>query len=176
MGYALSYAMRTPYEYLLKSRVIWPLGMKNTGIYLTEEQEAARAKPHTLFGTEVTQWDFQALAACGAVKSTAYDMLLYIAANLGQIPVESAYLKQGMADAQTVWYSQPGGVEVGLGFHHAIIGGNRTLWHNGQTGGYCSYLGFTPSTGTGVIVLTNSCINVDNLGVEILKLMQYNRG
>ena len=171
LGYALSYTMRTPYENLLKSRVIWPLGMSRTAITLTPEEEENRAMPHSPLKTPVSQWDFAALQACGGVKSTAYDLLLYLAANMGQIPVESEYLRQGLAEAQKVWYDD-GEVCTGLGFLHGSVDGKAMLWHDGASGGYRSYIAFVPETGTGVAVLCNSAIPVDDVAAEILSLMQ----
>lgn len=171
MGYAMSYAMRTPYETLLKSRVLWPLGMSNTKITLSEQEEENRAMPHTRLGTQVSQWDFAALQACGGVKSTTYDLMLYLAANMGQIPVESEYLEQGMAEAHKVWFDD-GETAIGLGFIHGEVDGRPMLWHNGATGGYRSFIGFVPETGTGVAVLCNSAIEVDDVAVQILSLMQ----
>ena len=46
------------------------------------------------------------------------------------------------------------------------------LWHNGATGGYRSFIGFVPETGTGVAVLCNSAIDVDDVAVRILELLQ----
>jgi hypothetical protein len=45
-------------------------------------------------------------------------------------------------------------------------------WHNGQTGGYHSYLGLHPASGSGVVVLSNSATGaIDELGVKLLKLI-----
>ena len=44
-------------------------------------------------------------------------------------------------------------------------------WHNGGTGGYCSFLGFVRETRTGIIVLSNSTNSVDALGARILPLL-----
>lgn len=171
LGYALSYTMRTPYERLLKARILWPLGMSNTSITLTEKEEEARAMPHTQLGTPISQWDFDALAACGGVKSTTYDLLLYLAANMGQIPFDSDTLRQGMEQAQKVWFDD-GENKIGLGFIHGSVEGKSMLWHNGATGGYRSFIGFVPETGTGVAVLCNSAIDVDDMATQILALMQ----
>lgn len=171
LGYALSYAMRSPYEYLLKSRILWTLGMSNTAISLTEEEEEVRAMPHDASGQPVSQWDYAALQASGGVKSTTYDLLLYLAANMGQIPVETDTLKQGMQEAQKVWFDD-GETAVGLGFLHGEAGGNPMLWQSGMTGGYSSYIGFVPGTGTGVAVLCNSAISVEDMAAQILSLMQ----
>ena len=171
LGYALSYAMRSPYEYLLQARVIWPLGMSNTSIFLTEEQEEERAMPHDASGQPVSQWDYAALQSAGGVKSTAYDLMLYLAANMGQIPVEAETLTLGMQEAQKVWFDD-GENTVGLGLRHGQAGGRPALWQSGMTGGYGSYIGFVPETGTGVAVLCNSAVDVQELGAQILSLMQ----
>ena len=171
MGYALSIVTETPYEQLLQERVLEPLGMSNTAITLTAEQEEERAMPHTKLGTQVSQWDFDVLAACGGVKSTTHDLLLYLAANMGQVSFEGETLKQGMEAAQKVWFDD-GSTRIGLGFIHGSVAGNEMLWHNGATGGYRSFIGFVPQTGTGVVVLCNSAIEVDDVAVSILALMQ----
>jgi len=49
--------------------------------------------------------------------------------------------------------------------------GPRLVWHNGGTGGYASFVGFTPETEVAVVVLANSAKSVDSVGVEILKLL-----
>jgi hypothetical protein len=44
-----------------------------------------------------------------------------------------------------------------------------TIWHNGGTNGYRSYLGFTPDGRFGVVVLANTAQEVDSLGERILR-------
>lgn len=171
LGYAMSCAMETPYEQLLQERVWNVLGMGDTAISLTAEQEKARAMPHTRLGTSVSQWDFDVLAACGGVKSTTSDLLIYLAANMGQVSVTDETLAQGMEKAQQVWFDD-GTTRIGLGFLHGRAGGKEMLWHNGATGGYRSFIGFVPETGTGVAVLCNSAIDVDDVAVRILELLQ----
>jgi hypothetical protein len=43
------------------------------------------------------------------------------------------------------------------------------IWHNGGTGGFRTYLGFTEDRQFGVFVLGNTANSVDALAVEILK-------
>jgi serine-type D-Ala-D-Ala carboxypeptidase/endopeptidase len=42
------------------------------------------------------------------------------------------------------------------------------VWHNGGTGGYRSFAGFTTDRRRGVIVLANTAIDVDDLGLAVL--------
>jgi CubicO group peptidase (beta-lactamase class C family) len=68
-------------------------------------------------------------------------------------------------DARNVWVSLAR--HVFLPFKR----GPRFVWHNGGTGGYASFVGFTPETEAAVVVLANSAKSVDSVGVEILKLL-----
>jgi hypothetical protein len=38
------------------------------------------------------------------------------------------------------------------------------VWHNGMTGGYASFLGFTANGWCGVVILTNTAVSADDLG------------
>jgi CubicO group peptidase (beta-lactamase class C family) len=49
--------------------------------------------------------------------------------------------------------------------------GPRMVWHNGGTGGYASFLGFTRDTEAAVVVLANSAKSVDDVGVGLLRLL-----
>ena len=49
--------------------------------------------------------------------------------------------------------------------------GPRMVWHNGGTGGYASFVGFTRESEAAVVVLANSEKSVDSVGVDILKLL-----
>jgi len=43
-----------------------------------------------------------------------------------------------------------------------------TIWHNGATNGFTSFVGFDPKSNQGVVVLSNSLIIVDDIGVWLL--------
>ena len=53
--------------------------------------------------------------------------------------------------------------------------GPRVVWHNGGTGGYASFVGFTRETEAAVVVLANSEKSVDSVGVDILKVLNAER-
>lgn len=58
---------------------------------------------------------------------------------------------------------------VALAWHVDGDGDRRVVWHNGRTGGSCGVIAFAPARGTGVVVLSNSAIGVDELGLRILR-------
>lgn len=169
LGYTLSRLAGMDYETLVRSRITGPLGMKNTGITLSEEQKRRLASGHGESRERVSNWDLPALAGAGALRSTANDLLTFLAANLG-------YSKSSLAAAMTAQRdvrrptSTPG-LQIALGWHVlAVSGGHEIIWHNGGTGGYRSFLGFDAKNRVGVVVLSNMATNagVDDIGRHLL--------
>ena len=60
------------------------------------------------------------------------------------------------------------GMALGLGWHLFHRRGALIVWHNGGTGGFRSYLGLCPKTGTGIVVLNNSSADLPGLGLKQL--------
>jgi D-alanyl-D-alanine-carboxypeptidase/D-alanyl-D-alanine-endopeptidase len=42
------------------------------------------------------------------------------------------------------------------------------VWHNGQTAGYHSFVGFDVKKGMGIVVLSNSATDIDGIGLHFL--------
>jgi serine-type D-Ala-D-Ala carboxypeptidase/endopeptidase len=57
---------------------------------------------------------------------------------------------------------------VGLGWHMANVNGVEIVTHSGGTGGYRAFSGFQKNGKKGVVVLTNSAIGVDDIGLHLL--------
>jgi len=74
------------YEAAVVERICDPLGMPDTRITLTAEQEA-RFVPGHAGGKPTPHWTTPALPGCGALRSTARDMLRYLAGYLGEAPL-----------------------------------------------------------------------------------------
>lgn len=80
------------------------------------------------------------------------------------------------AAGQMAGYLPPRG-RVRLGWQEGAVGpGGTALWHNGGTGGYCSFVGFVAETQVGVTVLSNSANDVDSIGMSLLKCLHEASG
>ncbi len=165
LGHALALKAKMPYERLLEERIRKPLGMTSTRIALTDDMLRRLAPPCLADGTPTKRWDFPTLAGAGGIRSTVNDMLAYLRANLH--PGDDD-LGRAMKLAQTPRHDFPGG-KIGLGWHITPDGG---VWHNGQTGGYHSFIGFNPKTGRGVVILSNTGNGiVDGIGGKVLEIL-----
>ena len=169
LGYALTHASKAEsYEALLRDRVLEPLDLSDTGITLTDSQKKRLVCGYDSKGKKQPNWDFATCGACGALRSTVGDLLKFVKANAEP----SGPLRDSLLMAQQNWRDiRPGTEEYGLSW--VRFPGKKkeppTIWHNGQTGGYHSFVGFLPGRG-GVVVLCNvAMFDVDKVGFAVLK-------
>ena len=164
LGHVLALKAGEPYETLVKRTVADELGMKSTVVTLTPELRTRLAKGHGLAG-EVPNWDIPTLAGAGALRSTARDMVTFLAANL---ELGESFLHEAMKMTHTPRRDAMGKHRVALGWHVRVSDELSIVWHNGGTGGYRSFAGFDAARKLGVVVLTNTFHSVDQLGFHIL--------
>jgi hypothetical protein len=162
LGYALAQSEHTTWSALTDERILKPLGMTMSATALSGAMRAHLAPGHDNMGNAVKNWDFDALAGAGAMRSTANDMLRYLKASMG---IDRSPLTEAMKLAQ-----QPRGEvnktsRIGLAWMTSRTG---IIWHNGQTGGYRCFLGFTADRQHGVVILSNTAIDLDDLGFATL--------
>lgn len=165
LGYVLALKAGTSYEALLKERVLHPLGMRDSTITLSAEQKARMVSGHAK-GAAVSNWDLDALAGAGAVRSSAEDMSKLLAALMR--PPDS---RVGRAIAMaTAARSDMGAAKIGFGWiTSAPPNGRAFTWHNGGTGGFRTFIGFTADRKAGIVVLTNGADQgPDALAVQAL--------
>jgi len=167
LGHVLARRAGKDYEALVLSEVCAPLGMKSTTITLTPQMKARLAVGHDAALQQVENWDLPTLAGAGALRSTANDLLTFLAANLG---FTRTPLAPAMAAMLKTRRPVGGGLEVALGWHIFTSNGKEIIWHNGGTGGYRSFIGFDPKTRVGVVALSNAetTDGVDDIGHHLL--------
>src|SRR6266542_236509 len=167
LGHILALRAGTDYETLVRTRIAQPLRMDNTRIKLTPDMQARLAHGHGPALKPVTNWDLPTFAGAGALRSTANDMLKFIAANLGlnQSPLLAAMQKTHQPQHDT---GIPD-LEIGLGWHILKKFDTEIVWHNGGTGGYHSFIGFDKKKRKGVVVLSNSTSDIDDIGRHVLE-------
>ena len=167
LGQALAARAGKTYAALVSERISTPLGMQNTGIELTPAMRTQLAPGHDVNGKQVANWDMPVLAGAGALRSNAHDMLLYLQAHM-----QAAANKEIPAPAGLRLMQQPQhattipGTQIGLAWHLQTLRGQKIVWHNGMTGGYATFIGFTADGSRGVVVLANACVSVDDIGMS----------
>lgn len=167
LGHLLARASNQTYEALVVQRIAGELGMPDTRITLNPERQDRLARGHA-GAREVPNWDLGVLAGAGGLRSTARDMLVFLSANAGLMDTELAatlrmtHRVQGDAGSPQM--------DMGMGWHILKVPeGDNVFWHNGGTGGYRAFAGFTQNPPQGVVVLTNSGgAGDDDIGFHLL--------
>jgi CubicO group peptidase (beta-lactamase class C family) len=165
LGHVLARRGGKSYEAMIVERIADPLGMSDTRIVLSEDQRKRLVPGHDRDGNPIANWDFDALAPAGALRSTAADLAKFVAANL-QPP--QGTLGKAIQTAQQIRVGQDEGMAIGLCWQ--ITKASRTIWHNGQTGAYHSFVGFIPEKKFGVVVLSNTAAwHIDRVADGLLR-------
>ena len=166
LGQALANRSGMSYAQLLNLDVTEPLGLRDTVVNLTAEQEKRFAQGHDSKHNDAQGWNLNSLAGAGAIRSTASDMLTYLEAQLHP----AASLKAAIDSTHKLRADSMGGMKIGLAWlYDPKI---NSYWHNGATGGYSSYALFCPGEDYGVVILYNTSIGptgsfADRLGEHV---------
>src|SRR5262245_21313525 len=152
LGYALAQSVHTTYGTLIDEAILKPLGMTMSGMAFTDAMRAHLAPAHEAAGTAAKNWDLDALAGAGAIRSTANDMLRYLKANMG---IDQSPLTPAMQLAQRPRSDVTKTTRIGLAWMTTDKG---IVWHNGMTGGYKSFIGFSADGRRGVVILSNTAL------------------
>lgn len=166
LGLAIADVGHIDYETLLKSRILGPLHMTNTRIAPSLDEKDRMSAGYDQHLTAVPHSRIPTLMGAVGMRSTANDLLEFIAANAG---LTNSPLAPAMADMLKVRRpTQYDARKVAVGWHVVTLHGIEIVWANGQSEGYRAFIGFVPKTHAGVVVLSNSANTIDDIGAHLL--------
>jgi CubicO group peptidase (beta-lactamase class C family) len=163
-GQVVAAAAGMSYPELMRARLFEPLSMTHTAI---ESDHALVAGGQSQTGLRVRPWIMNAYAPAGAVVSTTGDLVKLATALLdGTAP--------GMTALDPTTATGQSNTRIGDFWVTSTWQTGQTItWHDGQTGGYTSYLGLDRSHHKAVIVLSDVA-NPATTDVGIDLLAQHN--
>ncbi len=172
LGACLSGKKGVSYEETLRRTITDPLGMTSTTIQLNPAQEALYVPGYRgylrlgrlVVGIKNQPWLMgEGLVGAGGIRSTGADMLKFLKAcmsdDLHFIPL-----------AKSPIFKVDDESDIGMGWllDRSMVENQTIIWHNGQTGGFNSYLAFSQDKPYGVFVIANTTINIQSLGEDIV--------
>lgn len=154
LGYLLGRAAHSDYATLLAQRITGPLGMHDTAIALTPEQESRFAQGHDAAMHPAAPWTFPTLSGAGAIRSTGHDMAAFARAAMDPASAIGAAMRLTTASPPALG---DGRNRAGLGW---VVGvapdGQQLLFHDGGTGGFRTSIILEPESQRAVVVLANA--------------------
>jgi CubicO group peptidase (beta-lactamase class C family) len=145
LGHALANRAGVSYADLLRG-ITGPLGMHDTVLHLSAEQEKRLIQGYSSSHAPVGLMDLGALEGAGSVYSTAGDMVTYLAANLHPQTAAIAASHELRAAASP-------GLKLALGWMYDTNTG--VYLHSGVALGHTSYAFFDPQGDDAAVVLLN---------------------
>ncbi|WP_027003922.1 serine hydrolase domain-containing protein [Hugenholtzia roseola] len=165
LGTILVQKSKKDYETLLQDEICTRLGLKNTSLLVKDSTKFAIG--YTENQEPTCHWDFPEFYAAGGIRSDIADMGRFLKAQLSD--------NQDFKNTHAPIFEAQGG-KIGKGWHldtssDLILKMGDIVWHNGGTGGFRTYIGFSPEKNIGVVVLANqSSAEVDNFAIKILAM------
>lgn len=163
---AVAVANDTTLADLIQKRIFKPFGMTASYVALVDNDiNNNLATPHDSLGNPVQPWRFRALAGAGAIVSTLPDMTAYVR-GMQQRFASQAELRELMLTPRTELASC---CQQALGWMLEQDAEEKTyVWHNGQTAGFSSYVGFYPDGSRAVILLNNQAAPINSEAKRLL--------
>lgn len=171
LGHVLARAANKPYGQLVRERVLAPLGLRDTDIRLPGDRDRLMTRGHNHAGVVVPYWDLPTLSGAGELETDLHDMMRFLAANLRpsrtgvEHSVHEVQRSRGpVPDSADVRHID----ETGMAWQVRTVGGSRILWKDGGTAGFQTFIGFDPVRRVGAVVLSNTNIEVDDIGFHLI--------
>lgn len=147
LGQLLATAAGLPYETLIQTQVLAPLGLTDTYFHLDPQATARLAQGHRPNTLPTANWQLDAYLPAGGLKSTVTDMGRFLAAAMAaDWPPLALSLQPQNAGCEP---------NFGLGWIFTDLEDTPMIFHNGRTGGYYAFVGWLPEVGRGLVLLTN---------------------
>lgn len=163
---ALAKHSDTSFSDLLQARIFEPFGMTDSYVALNSDYKPeSLTAGHNVLGEAVPHWHFKALSGAGAVVSTPNDMARYIQTVMGKSANDNKVVSTLLAPRKTI----EGCCQQALSWMISEdSNGKPYAWHNGQTAGFSSFVGFYIDGSRGVVVLNAQSVNVNSDALSLL--------
>jgi CubicO group peptidase (beta-lactamase class C family) len=174
LSYLVATATGKTWEEQLNSEILQPLGMNDTTLRPTPEQQGRLAQGHNRAGQDAPRWPVYAWYAAGGLLSTAHDMISFGEAYLGHNEVNgrpvSAELIAAMQLAQKPIFTMPSGNNQAMAWVNDVRGGAPVILKNGGTAGFGSGIAICPTKDAAIFIGMNQAgAEPVDKAVEILR-------
>jgi serine-type D-Ala-D-Ala carboxypeptidase/endopeptidase len=167
LGQVLARKAGKSYEQMVIDSVCAPLEMKDTRIQFDDAARKRLPQGYNLDGEAVGSWDAPVFYPAVGFHSTAKDMLKFAAANAGAVKTPFDVALKSMTEQQA---EADRNNDMGLGWQLARK--FNVVWHNGETGGFHSFVAALPRQKAAVVLLSNTASPmVDVAGIGLAKIL-----
>lgn len=162
------------YNDVLTEEILNIYGMGNTFIDFPEQKTNLLTPGYDRSQKKVKPWSFSSFKASEALKMNMEDMMLFLKQSLMQstnnTKVNNDFqIRDSLIEAG---FNQ----QLGLanGWHTIDMKSFKILTHTGKTSGHNAFVALIRETNTAVAIFANSSIGTEDLGLQILRMLNFN--
>ena len=164
----LEQTMKMPFAEILDSKLLSPLGMSASSLYLTSPEDFVQG--YALSGRPSAPMDFKSFAASEGIKSSSSDLMKFVKATINQDLngiLNSNLIKRHKSNLNKHIYSSRGWQIIDRKPYDIYF-------HSGKSKGHAAYMLFIKETKTAVVLLANSEKGTEDLAMLILRMLNKN--
>ncbi len=141
-----------------------PLKMSSTFIDFTENKSEAATIGYDRMRKPTMPWTFASFKASEGIKTNLDDALLFMKYSLVKKIKKDEISSSTFSESLKMWN----------GWHLIAADRINVLTHTGQTSGHNAFMAISPDANTGVVIFANSSIGTEDLGMQILRMINNN--
>lgn len=162
------------YNDVLFDEILTPYKMANTFVDFPEQRLDLITPGYDRSQKKVSPWTFNSFKGSEGLKTSMYDMLRFI----------NEKLKRSNNNDNINGKTEVPDSLSGIGFNHRLGLSNgwhtidmktfKIITHTGKTSGHNAFAAMISETNTAVVIFANSSIGTEDLGLQILRMLNYN--
>ncbi|MBK9736732.1 MAG: serine hydrolase [Saprospiraceae bacterium] len=161
------------YADVMADKLFLPLNMDNSFVDFPEKKQGLISPGYDRSEKAVSPWTFKSFKASEGIKTTIFDMLLFIKANLGcsKTKYDTIFNNNFIPLVSSSFNDH---LSMAMGWHTIDMKKFHIITHTGKTSGHNAFVGFVRETKTAVVIFSNSSIGAEDLGVQVLRMINFN--
>lgn len=160
----------------LMAKHIWnPMKMEHTFIEWNMESAVNICPGYDKAYRLVEPWEFSSFAASEGIKTSAHDLSKFVQYQINEI---SSSLENAIELSQEIQIPKSLNESISTAYGWQIFNRSKDGYpiytYNGRTSGHNAFIAYVKETKTAVIILSNSVLGTEDLGLQVLRLINYN--
>ena len=165
LAYILSEVSGLDFDTIVYEKLLKPLDMQHTKVRLTPEMEKNYATAH-IRDKKVSHWEVKSFYGAGGLRASVKDLARFVEGHLGFHHSEIDDLLAKATESRA--HQDDPYLDVGHEWNISFKYQPEIIYHGGATGGHQLFLGFCPTTKKGIVVCSNSCSHIYDIGKAFL--------
>jgi CubicO group peptidase (beta-lactamase class C family) len=158
---------------LLDEKIFKPLSMHRSFVDFPERRSDIIVKGYDRSGKETPPWTFESFKGSEGLKISMQDMLNFMKVYLTKsYTYLDSILPVNLHPEGDATFNNS--MSMAKGWQTLELRNSTVFSHTGKTTGHTAFAAMVPATRTAVVILSNSANGTEDLGIQILRMINFN--